>query len=303
MLCFASLYTVYFRVMQTLILAWSFIFGTVIGSFLNVVIFRLETGETLRGRSHCRSCGRTLAWYELAPLVSYIALRGVCRTCAARISPQYFLVEAATGVLFALAAERFFISNPILLAADLGIIAALVAIAAYDLRHMIIPDILVLWLSGFAVLYVGVETVTGMPNVSVLSALIGAIALAGFFAGLWLVSSGRWIGLGDAKLAAPLGFVLGWRGAVSMLMLSFWIGAVVSVGLLMAQRIVGRRGESQRPAISARGQSWFPLSGKPLTIASEVPFAPFLIAAYLLVHLFGADVFVLTEAAIERLVF
>lgn len=261
--------------MGAFILVGFFVFGTIIGSFLNVVIYRFNTGKSLSGRSHCLSCGTPLSWYELVPLISYLAQRGACRSCHAHITPRYLAVELLTGLLFLLAAQAF-LSDPVLLALNLGIVALLVVITVYDLRHTIIPDTLVLYLLVLAVAYVLWNPLVEATARPFLNALLGSALPAAFFGGLWLVSRGRWIGLGDAKLALPLGLIVGLWGSVSMLLLSFWIGAIVSVSMLLLQKV-------------PRGGLLF--GGLHLTMKSEVPFAPFLVCAFFLVQFIGVDVF------------
>ncbi len=275
--------------MDTWILTWFFILGTVFGSFFNVVIYRFNTGKSLGGRSHCLSCGNTLSWYELLPVVSYLFQRGKCRHCAAHITARYALVELLTGVLFLLVAQTFLL-DPVLLVLNLIVVSLLTIIVVYDLRHMIIPDSLVLFLCVPALAMVLWDPLVLSLTLPSLSALIGALIPAGLFAGLWLFSRGAWIGLGDAKLAVPLGLMLGAWGSISMFILSFWIGAVIAVGLLLIGRALKvlryRRG----------GQLFLRFMRRPLTIKSEVPFAPFLVAAFLLVHFAHADAFLLVES-------
>ncbi len=252
-----------------------FLFGVIIGSFLNVVICRLGTGETLLGRSQCPHCKKTLAWCELVPLFSFLAQWGKCRSCRTRISAQYPLVELLTGALFVSVAQSF-PSDRVLLALNLVLVSLLIVIAVYDLRHLIIPDTLVLLLLALA------GTQVFWRDADVPDALLGGFIPAAFLGGLWLISRGRWLGFGDAKLVFPLGLIVGFLGSISLLVFSFWIGAVVSVGVLFTQRLL-------------RGQQFFSIRTPRFTMKSEVPFAPFLICAFLLVHLFGADLFALVD--------
>jgi leader peptidase (prepilin peptidase)/N-methyltransferase len=264
--------------MNALVSVWLFILGTIIGSFLNVVIYRLNTGRSINGRSHCLSCGTILAWYELVPVVSYIAQKGRCRHCVARITPRYLAVELLTGALF-LVIWQVFSSDIALVFLNLGIGALLVIILVYDIRHTIIPDTLVMYLCIFALVYILHDTTLWTAS-TVLGGLIPAV----FFGGLWLVSRGRWMGLGDAKLAVPLGLIVGLWGSISMLILAFWVGAVVSVLFLILQKV---------PKIG------FLFLGRRLTMKSEVPFAPFLICAFFLVQLMGVDVLGLFGAVFQ----
>ena len=264
-------------------LSLAFFFGVVIGSFLNVVIYRLHTNKSLSGRSHCLSCGYRLAWYDLLPLVSYLALRGRCRYCGAHITPRYFLVELLNGLLFVsvvLVTDNFF-EIPFWWL----VMSVLVVVLVYDLRHLIIPDRLVVLLLALALVWVGYVHLYPEPSWFDVAMDVGAATLgASVLAVLWLVSRGRWIGLGDAKLALPLGVLLGAGSVFSLLVLSFWIGAVISLGIMFLQHVL------------KRGQTHLRFLSRPLTIKSEVPFAPFLIAAFAVVYWFKLDVLSLTAA-------
>src|SRR3989344_6457564 len=137
--------------MDFLVLVFVFIFGTIIGSFLNVVIYRYNSGTSpLTGRSQCFSCGKTLSWRELIPLVSFISARGRCAKCAVRLSWQYPIVEALSGISFV---AVFLLEKPIPETMFLlAMFSTLLVIAVYDLRHQIIPDGLVMF---FAIASVG----------------------------------------------------------------------------------------------------------------------------------------------------
>ncbi len=251
--------------------------GLIVGSFLNVVIYRFNTGKSLNGRSRCLSCGHTLSWATLFPMLSYLMLRGRCAYCGSRISPRYMLVELLTAMLFGGAA--LLVQDPLLLGLYLVLAALFVLVVVYDLLHTIIPDLFVVLTTvvGGAIAvyaYVGDGDAYGL-----LLRLLGAAVGFLFFASLWLISQGRWIGLGDAKLALPLGLIASFPAVVSVIVLSFWIGAVVSIALLVLQKIM------------RRGQQRLPFLRTSLTIKSEIPFAPFLIAGFLLVHFFAFNAF------------
>ncbi len=254
----------------------TFIFGLIIGSFLNVYIYRFHTGKSLSGSSHCLSCRTPLRFYELFPLFSYLGLRGRCRSCGALIPSRYFWVELVTGLLFLLVVNMYLDVYlwPLLMA----MMATLVVISVYDLAHFIIPNAFVVFLSLLAILYVGYEVVrTGDYTIIVWN--LGAALLAFlFFASLWWFSGGRWLGYGDAKLAIPLAFMVGITGVFSMIALAFWIGTIISVGIVLWQKY------------GSRGQLGFRSATTTLTIKSEVPFAPFLILGFLAVFIGGIDV-------------
>ncbi len=252
-----------------------FLFGIIVGSFLNVVALRYNTGMSFsRGRSQCFSCGKGLSWRELIPVLSYIVLGGKCSKCASKISVQYPLVELVTGALFLATFIHLGASASIL--QSLGALfyyffiwSILIVISIYDFRHKIIPDGLV-FLFGFATLSASLVAFFYGHSNTLLDILAGPILALPFWF-LWAVSRGRWIGLGDAKLALGIGFMLGFVGGVSAVVLAFWIGAGVSIGFIVGQRLLS-------------------LSSKNLTMKSEIPFGPFLILGTIIIFFFGFDV-------------
>lgn len=258
-----------------------FIFGAIVGSFLNVVIYRFHTGKSLNGRSHCMSCGTTLHWYELFPIFSYLRLGGKCRSCNSYIPSRYLVVELITASVFVLL--YFFLkSTPLLFFCNSILFSILIVIVVYDMRHMIIPDELSMSVGVVALVLLTLSVVTQNDWSTVLPSIMAGLGAATFFWSLWFVSKGRWVGLGDAKLALPLGMIVGLSGVYSMVIFSFWIGAAVSVTLLATERIL------------EKGKTHLHFLATPLTIKSEVPFAPFLIAGFALVHIFHADIFKIT---------
>lgn len=252
------------------------LWGVVIGSFLNVFIYRFHTGKSIAGSSHCLSCQTPLRWYELFPLVSYMGLRGRCRTCGARIPSRYFWVELVTALSFLLVVMT--IADMWLWPLLAVLMAILVVVAVYDLYHFVIPDAFVYALGGIALLFGVYEFYLTGVWLNLLERSGAALIGFGFFAGLWTYSKGRWIGFGDAKLAIPLAFMVGLGGVFSLLVLSFWIGTFVSLGVILFQYL------------KKRGQLHLQLGGRGLTIKSEVPFAPFLILGFLCVFFLQIDV-------------
>lgn len=253
-----------------------FIFGLIIGSFLDVVITRFHTGKSINGRSRCLSCGHTLSWYELFPLLSYVALKGRCKDCGGHIPLRLLIMELITAGLFVYA----YLVTDSLMAWALGcvLLSLLIVIAVYDIDHMVIPHEFVFAALALAVLIVGIALSPAFDlSVLALHALSGCLAFL-FYGGLWLVSKGRWIGLGDAKLAVPLALMFYPLEAFSMIVLSFWIGAGVSVAILLIQKLL------------QSGKHHLPFVRVPLTMKSEVPFAPFMIAAFVLVYFHRIDV-------------
>ncbi len=250
-----------------------FFFGTIIGSFLNVVIYRFNSGKTLGGRSMCLSCGKTLHWHELIPLASFLAQRGKCVKCKSSISYQYPIVEAVTGVVFVLIACKYafllgtsqtlFIS---FLTYTLYIWCLLIVISVYDFRHTVIPEKLV-WLFS-ALAFIGLFVFDGTTinlHIPTMLQLAAGPVVAAPFAALWFFSEGKWMGLGDAKLQLGLGWMLGLSMAVSGMMIAFWIGAIVSLLLLVLTR-------------------------KNYTMKTQIPFGPFLVLGAFLVWLYGFGV-------------
>lgn len=260
--------------------------GSVIGSFLNVVIYRLHTGKSLGGRSHCMSCGETLLWYELLPVVSYLFLRGRCNVCSSHIPSRYLAVELCTAALFMLAwYTHAFDFVPFVL--TLILFSFFVVILVYDIRHTIIPDEMTMGIAVIATLMLVWQYWLTHDTIAILWHLVAGVATAFFFWVLWYYSKGRWLGLGDAKLALPLGVLLGGSAAFSMVVFAFWIGAAIAIILLTFQRL------------AEKGKTHLHFAGRPLTMKSEVPFAPFLIAGFLIVYSFHADVFFIIERALS----
>jgi len=258
-----------------------FVFGLIIGSFLNVVIYRYHTGRSLSGHSHCLSCGEKLRWYELFPLISYVCLFGRCRTCGCKIPMRYFLVELSTALLFVLMWTQF--TPSLLLLFSLALVVVLMVITVYDMYHMVIPNQLVLITSVLAVLYFGVQYYGVWSLTALTLHVLGGLCGFLFYGGLWLVSKGRWIGLGDAKLALPLGFMLGMPAVFTFIVFSFWIGAVISLSVLAFPYVTRALRRTYTKQVVVNSPRYF-------TIKSEVPFAPFIVAAFLVVYIFNVDV-------------
>lgn len=302
-----------------------FIFGTIVGSFLNVVIFRYNTGRSILGLggrlaspersggglwprgggSFCPSCAKKLSWYELIPLLSFIIQGGKCRKCKSRISWQYPIVELTTGLVFAAIFWKFLTFNlslnkfgiPSVIEGQLStfnligllyliltllIFSLLIVIAAYDIRHKIIPDKLVWFFVILALLSPLLPALRSFSEGGVVGNL-GLHMLSGFllavpFALLWFFSKGRLMGLGDAKLSLGIGFLLGLSGGAAALILAFWTGAIISILLIIFSRL------------SASVLRFSSASVPRLTIKSEIPFAPFLILSTFLAFLFDIDI-------------
>lgn len=264
------------------------IFGLVIGSFLNVVIYRFNTGRSLNSRSHCLSCGRQLDWYEMFPIFSFLFLRGRCRSCHSRIPWRYAVVEAITALLFVVVFIRFEAWSSVLFNAAL--VSVLVVILFYDYYHRIIPDRL-----SIAVAFIGVSLVILQNPILFdwrqwLEAVGGGLIAFAIYFSLWHFSEGRAMGLGDAKLAFGLGLAVGVGSLFSLVVWSFWLGALFGIGLMIVSLL------STKPGILARS-----IFVPRVNMKSEIPFAPFLIAAFIFVHLFGIEVLPMMEKMISIL--
>ena len=193
-----------------------FLYGITIGSFLNVLIYRLPKKENIvTTRSHCMSCGNQLKWYDLVPLFSYLVLRGKCRKCKAKISVQYPLIEGLNGVLYILVFSVYGISVETLLYCLLS--SALLALSVIDLRTYEIPV-------GFQyfILVLGIARVaTDYKNW--LLYVIGFFAVSVFLYLIVLISKGAAMGGGDVKLMAVCGLLIGWK----MILLSLAVGCIL----------------------------------------------------------------------------
>ncbi len=259
-----------------LLIFFAAVFGLIIGSFLNVFIYRFHTGRSLSGSSHCLSCGTSLRAQELVPLLSYLALKGRCRTCTSYIPTRYFLVELATSLLFVLVALSIK-TIPLAIIAFV-LVSVLLVVAVYDLYHMVIPNEFVVVLLGLAFLQWWYLLGTGHSLNEFAYSLLAAVGAGAFFFALWYYSKGTWIGFGDVKLVVPLGLLVGYTGVFSVVVLSFWTGALVGLVLVAIEKIRNTTKVHLR------------FLDKKITMKSAVPFAPFLIIGFILVYFFGVDV-------------
>lgn len=229
------------------------LFGLVVGSFLNCVIYRLEISESLegrprrkafsflRGRSYCPYCKHILSWQDLIPLLSFLILKGKCRYCKKPISLQYPLVELATGILFVLLLNyelrimNYEILNPEFILNSLFLILTscfLIIIFVYDLKHFIILDKVIY----SAIVVVFLYNLILNSQFIIHNSIFAAFGAAIFFLIIILISKGRWMGLGDVKLAFFMGLLLGYPNILVALFLTFLIGAIIGIGLILAKK-------------------------------------------------------------------
>lgn len=238
-----------------------FLYGLIIGSFLNVVILRLQKEESLGGRSHCPACQHQIRWYDNIPLVSFLFLRGKCRDCYAKISLQYPSVEVLTGAVFAVTGYAFFDPSDQRSWLDtlfyLVLFSTLIVIGVYDFLTMYIPMLpvwlAVVWVTAYLILSQGLsQRIFFSSDIFFVLFPFGLAALGAFlfFYALVFVSDETWMGMGDAYLAALIGLATGWPGVLWTLTLSFAIGAIVGLILVAS----GEKG-----------------------MKSQIPFGPFLV--------------------------
>ena len=203
-----------------------FLFGIVIGSFLNVCIYRIPKKENIATeRSHCMSCGTQLKWYDLVPLFSWLFLRGKCRYCGSKISVQYPLVEFANGIGYV----WIFVVNGFNFESILYClcVSALLALSILDLRTFEIP----VAFNWFIFILGVVRAIYDFENI--VTYLIGMVAVSGFLFICYLVTGGRGIGGGDIKLMAAAGLLLGWQNIIVALFAGGIIGSIIHITLMI----------------------------------------------------------------------
>jgi leader peptidase (prepilin peptidase)/N-methyltransferase len=208
-------------------------FGAVVGSFLNVCIYRIPRSKSIvRPRSACPHCDRPLAWYENVPIASFVALGGRCRTCGAAIGPQYPIVEALSAIMFA--AAWWYYGPGVLLLSRLLFGCALIALFAIDLEHHLLPNVITIpgIVVGFALSF--------FTEPGWISSLIG-IAVGGGV--LWAIAEAYYrirheegLGMGDVKMLAMVGAFIGWQLTLLTLMMSSLAGSLIGLGLIVTRR-------------------------------------------------------------------
>ncbi len=248
------------------------IFGLLVGSFLNVVIARLPSGESLVAPpSHCPKCQNRIRWWDNIPVLSYLLLRGQCRSCKTKISIRYPLIELLTGFLFLAASIRFGVT-PLLFFRDLPFLAILISVTFIDLEHRLIPD--KLSLGG---LILGLVTSFFTPGLGIVSALIGAGVGFGFFyavAWFYVWRTGQsGLGGGDIKLLAMLGSFIGVFGVLTTILMSSVLGSIM--GLIWAWS------QKSKDAVD-------PITGESNSLMKvSIPYGPFLVLGALYYYLLG----------------
>jgi leader peptidase (prepilin peptidase)/N-methyltransferase len=209
------------------------LFGAVIGSFLNVCIYRLPLGRSIVWPgSACPSCDRQLAWYENVPVVSWLGLLGRCRTCRAAISSRYPIVEALTGAMFA--AAWWYFGPSWLLISRLILGCALIVLFAIDLEHQLLPNVITIpgIVAGFALSFL-----TGLGwTSSLIGIVIGGGILLGIAEAYYRVRHEEGLGMGDVKMLAMIGAFLGWPATLMTLMMGSVAGSFAGLLIIALRR-------------------------------------------------------------------
>ena len=244
-----------------MIISYIFIFGLIVGSFLNVLIDRIPKGKDIVFKpSHCDHCRRKLMVLDLIPLFSFIFLRGRCRYCRTKISLQNPLVELSCGFLFVYVFSVYskINSDYWLLLYQWTVTAALIVIFTVDLKKRIIPDQIIVFLTVITFIY----QLTYSRGSLFLTVAIGFIT-AGVFLFLVLITRGRGMGLGDVKYAFFMGYYLSWPKVLISFYLAFLTGALLSLILV----IMGRK-----------------------SLKSTIAFGPFLVVATFIADYYGGTI-------------
>ncbi|MEI6400362.1 MAG: prepilin peptidase [bacterium] len=251
-----------------LVVAFFSVIGLFIGSFLNVVIYRIGTGRSMiKGRSKCFCCSKVLTGKELVPVVSFLVQGGKCTKCLSKISVQYPIIELLTGFVFGAIAYVLMpvFANTIIFAALFAVysfvFSSLIVISVYDIKHKMIPTSVV-----YTGIIVGLLSSLLVFRAPLLTVFTSVIFCAAPFALLSFLSKERWMGWGDTLIGILIGSLFSWQRGVAAIMLSFWIGAVFALVMMLVKK-------------------------GSLKMKSEVPFGPFLAIALFVVFVFQLDVF------------
>lgn len=251
------------------VVATVLVVGLCVGSFLNVVIGRVPGGESVvRPRSRCPQCGHALSWYENIPLLSWLFLRGRCRSCKTPISVRYFVVELLTGMLFLACLRRFGVSWELL--SGVALVSFLIPLTFIDLEH---------WLLPHSITRLGIVSGLGLSLLGGTQGFIASAigAVVGFLAFWALELVGRWVfkkealGGGDKYLLALIGAFLTYRSLLGVIFLSSVQGAVVGIVSLLLR---GKAGPELKPAADEEEEDFVPS-------ATHLPYGPFLALAAL----------------------
>ena len=233
------------------------VFGSLIGSFLNVVIFRVPAKRSIVSPpSACGSCGHAIRWYDNIPIISWLVLRGKCRDCGAKISVRYPLVEAGGAIFFVVVALWFvppilaagttqdIVAQLLVLVAFLYLASISLALALIDLDTHTLPNVIVLPAYGVGAVLLGAAGILSANWTGLLDAAIGAVALFLIYFIAWFISP-KGMGFGDVKLAGVLGLFLGYVGLGPLFvgaLAAFLLGGLFGVALLISRRATRKTG-------------------------------------------------------------
>lgn len=215
------------------VMAIAGLFGALIGSFLNVVIYRLPREQSLvTPPSRCRDCGYSLRWFDNIPIVSWLMLRGRCRKCGVAVSWQYPIVELVTALLFVLVAW----TTPVgaLMAARLVLVCILIVLFGIDLEHQILPNVITL--PGIVVGFLFSLVAPPGWRDSLIGILLGGGILYGIAYGYYLWRGEEGMGMGDVKMLAMIGAFLGWQAVLVTLVFASFSGALIGIAMIAVQR-------------------------------------------------------------------
>ena len=243
--------------MEIPVFALLFLLGLCVGSFCNVLIYRIPKGEEfVKTPSHCMKCGHELKWYELFPVVSWLIQGGKCRSCGVKLSAQYPIVEALNGAMWLLTGIVFR-EDPITAALYCGLYSLLMVLSVIDWRTFTIPNGI-----NLAIFLLGVvRLVTDIDNW--LLYLIGMVSVSLVFLLLHMLTGGQGLGMGDVKLVAAAGLLLGWQKMI----LAILVGSVAGV-LIHSVRMKGGAGRKLAFGPYLAAGIWFAaLVGGPLISA------------------------------------
>lgn len=244
-----------------------FILGLQFGSFINAFNYRLKTGESVwRGRSHCPHCQHVLNWRDLIPVLGFLLLKGRCRYCDQPISKRYPLIEITAGLLLVII---WIFSVSVSWAVFYSIVfLALLAIADYDLQHYLISDRVLLFCLIVALAFLTFRgfqqgNLLDWPNSPLLLGLLAGFSASLFLGLIYCLTRGKGMGFGDVKLVFVLGLIVGWPAVILALFLSFFIGAIIGLGLVISKR---------------------------KKMKEALPFGPFLVLGVLIATLWGSQI-------------
>lgn len=215
--------------LETFLIVIIIIYGVIIGSFLNVCIYRIPKNESIIiHRSHCMNCGKQIKWYDLVPLISYLILGGKCRYCKTKLSPQYPLIEFINGLGYAL----IVIVNGVSVESILYCLctSALLALSVIDWRTFEIPVAFNIFIGILGI----IRLLTDIEHWYTYA--IGFVAVSGFLYLILIITKGRGIGGGDIKLMAAAGLLVGWKYIILSLGLGCVLGSIIHVVLMKVQK-------------------------------------------------------------------